>query len=101
MKKTLLKIKGWLASLSFKTGVVVLAMCIPFYVASFAQMALPISAQAKTALWVTLFGLAKTFQYAGLTILGVEGYRRVKAWFKRDSDKNCDSSTNSRERDSK
>ena len=101
MKKTLLKIKGWLASLLFKTGVVVLAMCIPFYVASFAQMALPISAQAKTALWVTLFGLAKTFQYAGLTILGVEGYRRVKAWFKRDSDKNCDLLTNSRGRDSK
>lgn len=101
MKKTLLKIKGWLASLSFKTGVVVLAMCIPFYVASFAQMALPISAQAQTALWVTLFGLAKTFQYAGLTILGVEGYRRVKAWFKRDSDKNCDLLTNSRGRDSK
>ena len=61
MKKTLLKIKGGLASLSFKTGVVVLAMCIPFYVASFAQMALPISAQAKTALWVTLFGLAKPY----------------------------------------
>ena len=44
-------------------------------------MLLPISAQAKTVLWVILFGLAKTFQYGGLTILGVEGFKRVKAWF--------------------
>lgn len=75
------RIKKWLASLSFRTGVIVLACCIPFYILSFAQMLLPISAQAKTVLWVILFGLAKTFQYGGLTILGVEGFKRVKAWF--------------------
>ncbi len=83
MKKVFEQLKGWLSRLSFKTGVVVLVMCIAFYVASFAQMALPISAGAKTALWVVLFGLAKTCQNAGLTILGVEGYRRLKEWFKR------------------
>ena len=83
MKKVINEVKQWLARLSFRTGVVVLVMCIPFYVASFAQLALPISAGAKTALWVVLFGLAKTCQYAGLTILGVEGYRRVKSWLKR------------------
>jgi len=30
-----------------------------------------------------LFGLAKTCQYGGLTILGVEGYKRLKDKFKR------------------
>ena len=78
------RIKRWLASLSFRTGVIVLVCCIPFYILSFAQMLLPISAQAKTVLWVILFGLAKTFQYGGLTILGVEGFKRVKAWFKKE-----------------
>ena len=79
----LARVKQWLASLSFRTGVIVLACCVPFYVLSFAQMLLPISAQAKTVLWVILFGLAKATQYGGLTILGVDGYRRVKAWFKK------------------
>ena len=58
-------------------------MCIPFYILSFAQMLLPISAGAKGVLWVVLFGLAKTFQYGGLTILGAEGVKRLKNWFKK------------------
>jgi phosphoglycolate phosphatase len=81
MKALLFKIKAWLQRLSFRTGVIVLLMCIPFYILSFAQMALPeayLSVGAKGVLWVVLFGLAKTCQYGGLTILGVEGYRRVK-----------------------
>lgn len=60
---------------------IVLLMCIPFYVLSFAQMALPISVEAKGVLWFSLFGLAKTCQYGGLTILGVEGVKRLKAKF--------------------
>ena len=44
-----------------------------------AQMALPISAEAKGVLWFVLFGLAKTTQYAGLAILGAEGVKRIKA----------------------
>ena len=82
MKDVLKRIKAWLASLSFRTGVVVLAACVPFYILSFAQMALPISTTAKTVLWVVLFGLAKTFQYGGLTLLGGEGYKRVKNYFR-------------------
>ncbi len=82
-KKTLLKIKHWLQSLSYRTGVIVLACCIPFYVLSFAQMLLPISAAAKGVLWTVLFGLAKTCQYGGITILGVEGYKRLKSRFKK------------------
>ena len=64
-------VKHWLQSLSFRTGVIVLLCCIPFYILSFAQMLLPISVTAKGILWTVLFGLAKTCQYGGLTILGV------------------------------
>ena len=77
------RIKLWLQSLSFRTGVIVLLCCIPFYILSFAQMLLPISAAAKGVLWTVLFGMAKTCQYGGLTILGVEGYQRLKVWLKR------------------
>lgn len=75
-------IKLFLSRLSFRTGVVVLVMCVVFYVASFAQALLPISAAAKTTLWVVLYGCAKTAQYAGLAIVGIEGWNRIKAWFK-------------------
>lgn len=57
--------------------------CIPFYILSFAQMLLPISPTLKGVLWTILFGLAKTCQYGGITILGVEGYKRLKERFKR------------------
>ena len=80
------KVKTWLQSLSFRTGVIVLLCCIPFYILSFAQMLLPISAAAKGILWTVLFGMAKTCQYGGLTILGVEGYNRLKNWMKRKQD---------------
>ena len=73
--------KARLSKLSFRTGAIVLAMCIPFYIISFAQMALPINASLKGALWVIFFGLAKTTQYGGLTILGAEGVRRIKRYF--------------------
>ena len=83
MKTIFIRIKTWLSGLSFRTGVIVMLLCIPFYALSFLQMMLPISAATKGVLWVILFGLAKTFQYGGLTILGVEGVKRVKTWFKR------------------
>lgn len=83
MKRLLNNLKLWLGTLSFRTGVVVLLSCIPCYVLSFAQMALPISAGAKSMLWFVLFGMAKTLQYGGLTILGVEGMRRLKLLFKK------------------
>lgn len=71
-------IKSILQKLSFRTGVIVLSLCLPCYLMSFLQMALPISAAAKATLWVIFFGLAKCFQYGGLTILGAEGWRRLK-----------------------
>ncbi len=82
MKQLFKKIKLWLQSLSFRTGVIVLLCCIPFYILSFAQMLLPISAAAKGVLWTVLFGLAKTCQYGGITILGVDGYNRVKEYLR-------------------
>lgn len=82
MKEFLLRFKRWLSGLSFRTGVIVLLLCIPCYILSFAQMALPISVEAKGVLWFILFGMAKTFQYGGLTILGVEGVKRLKKLFK-------------------
>ena len=80
--KAIDKIKKWLRGLSVRTGVIVLLLCIPFYILSFAQMLLPISAVAKGVLWTILFGMAKTCQYGGLTILGVEGYQRLKNWIR-------------------
>ena len=82
-------IRTWLQSLSFRTGVIVLLCCIPFYILSFAQMLLPISAAAKGILWTVLFGMAKTCQYGGLTILGVEGYKRLKDMFRRKKTTDC------------
>ena len=83
-----MKIKQLLQGLSFKTGVIILALCIPFYIISFAQMALSISTEMKGVLWVVFFGLAKTFQYGGLTILGVDGWKRLKAYFGKKKNKN-------------
>jgi len=87
--RTDMNIRQWLQSLSFKTGVIVLMCCIPFYILSFAQMLLPISAAAKGILWTVLFGLAKTCQYGGLTILGVEGFNRLKSRMKRKKHENA------------
>ncbi len=83
MKRLFEPIRQWLTGLSFRTGVIVLLMAIPLYIASFAQMLLPISTAWKSGLWIVLFGLAKTAQYGGLTILGIEGYRRLKNSLKR------------------
>lgn len=81
MRTILLRVKAWLGRLSFRTGVVVLGLCVPCYLISFAPLLLgaSMSGGAKGAWWVVWFGLAKTFQYAGLTILGVEGWRRLKS----------------------
>ncbi len=44
-------------------------------------MILPIYTGIKCILWVVLFGLAKLFQYSGITILGVNGVREIKSVF--------------------
>ena len=74
------KIQAFLRRLSFRTGVIVLVLCVPCYIISFAQMAFPISVELKGVLWFVFFGLAKSFQYGGLTIIGVDGVKRLKAY---------------------
>ena len=76
------QVKSFLSRLSFRTGVVLVILCVICYIVSFAQMLLPISVAAKGVLWIVFFGLAKTFQYSALAVLGVEGVRRVKSWWK-------------------
>ena len=68
-----LAVKACLARLPYRTGIVVTTLCLPCYIISFAQMALPISTAMKGVLWFVFFGLAKTFQYGGLAILGAKG----------------------------
>ena len=89
MNEVMRMLKQWLAGLSFRTGVIVLSCCIPFYVLSAVQFLLPIEAGWKGVLWVVFFGLAKTAQYGGLAILGVDGYRRLKAKMPRLFKKRC------------
>lgn len=76
------QVKNFLSRLSFRTGIVLIIACVICYIVSFAQMLLPISVTAKGVLWVVFFGLAKTFQYSALAVLGVEGVKRVKSWWK-------------------
>lgn len=73
MQQMISAVKARLARLPYRTGVVVTALCLPCYIISFAQMALPISTALKGVLWFIFFGLAKTFQYGGLAILGAKG----------------------------
>ena len=75
------QVKNFLSRLSFRTGVVLVILCVICYIVSFAQMLLPISVAAKGVLWIVFFGLAKTFQYSALAVLGVEGVKRVKSWW--------------------
>ena len=82
MSPTFIRFKQWLGRLSFRTGIVVATLCVISYIVSFTQMLLPVSATTKGVLWVVFFGLAKTFQYAALLILGTAGLTRIKAIFK-------------------
>lgn len=82
------RINTFLKRFSFKTGIIILAICIPFYILSFAQMALDLSYSVKGILWIIFFGFAKTFQYMGLAILGVEGVKRLKNWLLKIRNKN-------------
>lgn len=82
-KKVFDRLKSWLSRLSFRTGLVVAAICAVCYVISFAQMLLPISATAKGVLWVIFFGLAKSAQYTALLILGKAGLTRLKTILQR------------------
>ncbi len=75
-------IRLWLQKLSFRTGVIVLALCVPCYLLSFAPLLTDMDASYKAAIWTVMFGMAKLFQYSGLTIIGAEGISRIRKFFK-------------------
>lgn len=83
IKKLMQRTGQWLRSLSFRTGVIVLSLCVPCYLLSFVPWMTDMSYALKGALWAAFFGLAKTFQYGGIAILGAEGVKRLKKWWAR------------------
>lgn len=78
IKNIVAGIKQRLSYLSYRTGVVIMLLCVVCYIVSFAQMMLPWSVATKGLVWTIFFGLAKTFQYTALLILGAEGLKRLK-----------------------
>ena len=78
MKEMVAKGVKWLKGLSFRSGVTAAILCAICYGISFGQMLLPISIAAKGVLWVIFFGLAKTFQYSAVLILGKSGLQRLR-----------------------
>lgn len=76
------RLKNLLSKLSFRTGVIILISCVVFYILSFVQAFLPLSTSTKGVLFIVFFGLAKTTQYTGLAIVGVQGWQRIKAYIR-------------------
>lgn len=86
------KIKLWLSKLSFRTGVIVLALCVLCYIIAFIPI-IPcvnewglvswMNPYVKGLWWTAWIGLAHVFKYSCIAILGVEGFKRVKAFFRR------------------
>lgn len=84
------RVKAYLAQFTFRQGVVVLVICVLCYIASAVQALLPFSAATKSVLFIIFFGMAKLTQYVGLAIVGVDGWRRIKEYFKRRKRKSVD-----------
>lgn len=84
------RVKSYLAQFTFRQGVVVLVICVLCYIASAVQALLPFSAATKSVLFIIFFGMAKLTQYVGLAIVGVDGWRRIKVYFKRRKRKSVD-----------
>jgi len=80
MNKFIQRLKIWFQGFSPQTGVNLLIICVVLHILAFGQIALPFFSPAtKKTLGVVLFSLAKAFQYSGLAIVGVEGYKKLKA----------------------
>lgn len=84
--KYMCRFKDWLQSLSFRSGVICIVICLMCYAISFAQMILPLSVGTKGVLWAVFYGLAKAMQYTGIAILGKAGVARLRGMFKRTAD---------------
>lgn len=76
------RVKSLLFKCSFKVGILFLVLCACCYLISFVQFVFPISGMLKGILWTVFFGLAKTFQYCGLLIVGIDGIKRIKQFLR-------------------
>lgn len=80
MRILLCRLRNWLSSLSFRSGMFVAFVCVICYAVSFAQMLLPISVYSKGVLWFIFFGMAKAAQYSALLIFGKAGLQRLRKY---------------------
>lgn len=73
------RLRIWFQGFSPQTGINLLIICVVLHILAFGQIALPFFSPAtKKTLGLVIFSLAKAFQYSGLAILGVEGYKKIK-----------------------
>lgn len=84
------RIKYFLAGLSFRTGIIILILCLLSYAISFVQMLFPLSVTTKGILWTIFFGLAKALQYSALLIFGKAGVDRLKSLVGRNKANNTE-----------
>ena len=86
-KELFARFRQWLSRLSFRTGLIVFACGIALQLASFVPMLFDISAELKGIIWFWTFGAGKAAQYSGLTIMGVEGIKGLRNYFKKRKEK--------------
>ncbi len=73
------RLRIWLQGFSPQTCINLLIICLILHIIAFGQFALPFfPPSTKKTIGVVVFSLAKAFQYTGLSILGVEGYKKLK-----------------------
>lgn len=77
------KIKTALSKLSFRTGLILLVICLLFHGVAISLFAIPLEGEIKALLITISFALAKIFQYSAIAILGVKGVMRIKAWIRK------------------
>lgn len=82
-RQILQRVRLFLARLSFRTGLWLLAACAVSYLLAFAPILFPLSLTTKGVLWFIFFGLAKALQYSAVLVLGKAGGHRLRDWWRR------------------
>lgn len=82
-RQMLQRVRHFLARLSFRTGLWLLAACAVSYLLAFAPLLFPLSLTTKGVLWFVFFGLAKALQYSAVLVLGKAGGHRLRDWWRR------------------
>lgn len=81
-RQILQRVRIFLARLSFRTGLWLLAACAVSYLLAFAPILFPLSLTTKGVLWFIFFGLAKALQYSAVLVLGKAGGHRLRNWWR-------------------